>query len=536
VSVRLVARGVKKAFGATVALADVSLEAQAGEVHAVLGENGAGKSTLMHVLSGVLRLDDGEMRLDDAPYAPRTPAAAARAGVSLVSQEHALCTHMTVAENLSLGAEPSRYGFVARRARDEAARASLARVTGTGRPIALETRALDLTPADQQKVEIARALLVRESGRAGQGSGERGGGVLILDEPTSSLGADDVERLFHLLDALKERGTTVLYISHFLEEVRRVADRYTVLRDGRTVDAGRMGDVSDAELVARMAGRSVDHVFVRERGPEVALREVVLSVRGLSSGRVREASFDLRRGEVLGLAGLVGAGRTEILRAIYGLEPVRAGRIRVLRVDGVADGAVAGTVEGAARPRWRIAQGIGMVSEDRKGEGLALTRSIAENATLSSLSELTRGGLLSERRQHAAAAGLIARLRIRARGPEQVVGDLSGGNQQKVAVARLLHQRADVLLLDEPTRGIDVGAKAEIFRLVDERVREGAAVLFVSSYLPELMGLCDRIAVVRRGVLGEARPVSAWTENELLAEAAGALAGGASGQSPEALA
>ncbi len=519
----LSARGVGKAFGATRALAGVDFEAGAGEVHAIVGENGAGKSTLMKVLAGVVAPDTGEVRLGGAPYRPRGPAEARRQGVALVSQELALCPHLTVAENVALGQEPTRFGVVDRARVDGAARAALAEA-GADR-IDPRARAGDLPLADRQLVEIARAL-VRWGDAPGAPPPAR---VLILDEPTSSLGREDARRLFALVRRLRDEGLLVLYISHFLEEVAAVADRYTVLRDGASVARGAMAATPPNELVTMMAGR--DAPAAQARAPREP-GETVLELDALAGAvKPSRASLALRRGEIFGVAGLVGAGRTELLRAIFGLDPVRSGRVRVKAWSG------------AASPRERLAQGVGLLSEDRAHEGLALARSVAENVTLSRLDALAPGrgsaarvaralGLVSPARATEAAERWARALGIKCSGPGQAAGELSGGNQQKLALARLLHHDVDVLLLDEPARGIDVAAKAQIFALVDELARGGKAVLLVSSYLPELLGACDRIAVLCRGVLGEARAASSWTERELLEHATGAAARGPGGAAP----
>jgi ribose transport system ATP-binding protein len=492
---RLSLTGLRKAFGPTVALAGVDLSARAGEVHALIGENGAGKSTLIRVLAGALSPDEGTITLDGAPYRPSSPAAARASGVAIVHQELSLCPQLTVAANVLLGAEPARYGLL-REAEEEArAAALLAELGPAGRALPPRALVADLPPPARQLVEIARALALPRMR------------LLLLDEPTSSLAAHDVDRLIELTRSLAGRGVAVLYVSHFLEEVRRVADRYTVLRDGRTVGSGAMADADTNELVARMAGRRIEALYPRSpREPG----EVLLEVRGLAGARrPKDASFTLRRGEVLGIAGLMGAGRTELVRAIFGLDPVVRGTVRVR------------AFVGPASPSRRLAQGVGMLSEDRKSEGLAAALSVADNMTLSRLDGLGPLGLVFPTRQRAAAAELIHRLGVRCSGPDQVVSDLSGGNQQKVALARLLHHDVDVLLLDEPTRGIDVASKSQIYQLVDEQAARGKAVLLVSSYLPELLGVCDRIAVMRRGVLGGARPASELTEHDLLMEATG---------------
>jgi ribose transport system ATP-binding protein len=493
---RLVLRDLRKSFGPTVALGGVALEAGAGEVHAILGENGAGKSTLLKILAGVEAPDGGEITLDGAPWTPRGPADARARGLAMVHQELALCPHLDVAANVALGIEPTRLGVV--RARDTASlvAGALARAFGD-RPVDPRTIVADLSVADRQLVEVARALATATvSGKALR--------VLVLDEPTSSLGATDVDRLFALVRDLAAAGTTVLYVSHFLEEVARIATRFTVLRDGKTVGAGDVATTPMDAIVRSMAGRDVGRAFPRSpRTPG----DVVVSARDLAGARLPlEASFELRRGEVLGIAGLVGAGRTELLRVLFGLDRVRRGELRV------------GAVLGPASPSRRLAQGMGFASEDRKGEGLATSLSVADNLTLSRLGP---SGFGLPARTRAEAARWIAELSIKCSGPDQPVVELSGGNQQKVQLARLLHHGVDVLLLDEPTRGIDVGSKAQIAGLVDALAAKGNAVLLVSSWLPELLGMADRIAVMCRGKLGPARPVAERDEAALLSEAVG---------------
>lgn len=483
-------QGVRKSFGATVALSGVDLRVAAGEVLAVVGENGAGKSTLMKVLAGVVRPDDGGMKLDGRPYSPRSPRDARAAGVAMIHQELALAPDLTVAENILLAAEPVRAGFLRRAAMHDSARAALGQL---GRPdIAPERRAATLPIADRQVVEIARAVAV-------------GCRVLVLDEPTSSLTRDDVRHLAAVVNRLRAAGQAIVFISHVLEEVRDFADRVTVLRDGATVGGGDLATLADATIVEWMVGRPMTELYPRSpRTPG----DVVLEVVGLAGrGRPEAASLALRRGEVLGIAGLVGAGRTELLRAVFGLDPVRRGTVRVA------------AHVGAASPATRWSQGMGMVSEDRKGEGLAVALSIADNLTLSRLGGLGPLGLVLPGRQAVAAGRWLAPLQIKCRDVGQPVAALSGGNQQKVAVARLLHHDVDVLLLDEPTRGIDVGAKARIYALIDDLAASGRAILLVSSHLPELLGVCDRVAVMSGGRLGPARPVSEIDERTIMQEA-----------------
>jgi ribose transport system ATP-binding protein len=492
---RLQVTGARKAFGATIALGGVDLSVAPGEIHALVGENGAGKSTLLKILAGALPMDAGEILIDGIPYRPRRPEDARAAGVAMVYQELSLCPHLTVAENILLGVEPTRLGFVDRVELTRRAVAVLAQLTSGGEaPLDPGARASALSPAAQQRVEIARAL-AQSSCR-----------VLILDEPTSSLAAADVERLFDVLRRLRDSGVSVLYVSHFLEEVKAIAGAYTVLRDGCTAGSGSMEGTAPSALIEKMAGRAVDTLFPRsERTPG----DVILELTDLA-GRLkpRRASLSLRRGEVLGIAGLVGAGRTELLRAVFGLDPVRSGTVRV------------GAYVGPASPARRLAQGVGLLSEDRKGEGLATALSIADNLTLSTLDRLVLWGfVVSDPRQRQVTQQWIDSLSIRCQGPDQRAGDLSGGNQQKVALARLLHHDVDVFLLDEPTRGIDVGSKAQIYALIDRLALQGKAVLLVSSYLPELLGVCDRVAVMRRGELGPSHPARGLDEHAVLLEA-----------------
>jgi ribose transport system ATP-binding protein len=485
-------RGIRKAFGATQALAGVDLQVEAGQILALIGENGAGKSTLMKILSGAHPADGGGMWLDGVSYRPRGPQEARRAGVAMIYQELALVPHLSVSENILLGMEPARGGVIRWAEMRRRAREALGQL---GRPdIAAETPVHRLPIADRQIVEIARAVAV-------------GCRVLVLDEPTSSLTRDDIPRLFSLVRRLKEQGHAIVYISHFLEEVKEISDQFTVLRDGLSVGEGETSAVPVDRIIELMVGREIKDLYPRSaRAPG----EILLEVKDLQGhGKPRSASLTLRRGEVLGVAGLVGAGRTELIRSVFGLAPVRAGSIRV------------GVYSGAASPGRRWAQGVGMVSEDRKTEGLALSLSVADNLTLSRLAGLGPWGLVMPRRQVDVTGRWLRELQIKSRDPRQPVGSLSGGNQQKVAVGRLLHHDADVLLLDDPTRGIDVGSKAQIYRVIDGLAARGKAVLMVSSHLPELLGVCDRVAVMCRGVLGPARPVGETDEHGIMIAATG---------------
>lgn len=484
---RLRLEAIHKRFGATLALKGVDLEIRPGEIHGVIGENGAGKSTLMKILSGVLPPDSGKMDLEGRRFQPGDPQEARRLGVVMVNQELAIAPHLSVVENIVMGAEPGGLFLRHRQARQKAAEA-LAKLDRTDIP--LHVPAGSLSVAEQQLVEIARALAL-------------GCRVLVLDEPTSSLTTVDAATLFRLVRTLRDQGQSIIYISHFLEEVQLLTDRYTVLRDGVTVAQGETSQTTPHELARLMVGRQVDELYSRSArtpGP------VILSATDLGGAqKPLSASFELHRGEVLGIAGLVGAGRSELLRALFALDPIKSGDVTFC---GHA---------GNSTPRRRWANGMGMLSEDRKSEGLALNLSLEENLTLPRLDAWLRPAALE-----AETGTWIQRLGVRCAGPVQSVGQLSGGNQQKIALGRLLRNESDVLLLDEPTRGVDLGAKQTIYRLIDERATAGKAVIMVSSYLPELLGTCDRIAVMCRGVLGPARPVAEWDEHRIMLAATGA--------------
>ena len=490
---RLRMTGVRKSFGATRALKGVDLEIAPGEVHALIGENGAGKSTLMKILSGALPPDDGAIELDGQPFVPSDPLHARENGVMMIYQELTLAPDLSVEENIVLGAEPSRFGWIDRRRRREQARRALAELHHDHLPLDVPVRRLSL--AEQQIVEIARTFIYEAR-------------LLIMDEPTSSLTRTDVDELFDVIRRLRASGVSVIYISHFLEECQAIADRYTVLRDGETVGTGAMDAVDEPTLVRLMVGREISDIYPVNKH---AIGEPVLEVKALQ-GKHNPASvsFTLHAGEIFGIAGLVGAGRTETLRALFGLDRVEAGDVFVL-----------GREDTRSTPARRLREGMGFLSENRKEEGLMLNQTIADNLTLTRLRPFTRLGFLRERRQHATARTWIERLDIKTQGPGQAIRQLSGGNQQKVAFGRLLYHDATILLLDEPTRGIDVGSKAQLYRLITDLAAEGRAIVFVSSYLPELLGLCDTIGVMCRGRLAEVRPTGAWTEDAILSVAIG---------------
>ena len=539
---RLQMSGVQKAFGATRALKNVSFTVAPSEVHALIGENGAGKSTLMKILSGAHRADAGRIEIDGRPFQPENPHHARRSGIAMIYQELTLAPHLSVEENILLGAEPSTFGWLNRPKRRDLARRALAELNNETISPAATVGALSV--AQKQLVEIARALISEPK-------------VLVMDEPTSSLTQVDTENLFAVIERLRARGVSVIYISHFLEECQRLAQRYTVLRDGESVATGEMIRIEGSgaavpaairptgvppvepnskketpggtpsgqaaagtaaplpaqrtqltEIIRAMVGRELAEIYPRTPHE---LGAPVLELKNLSAvPKPRFVSFTLRAGEILGLAGLVGAGRTETLRTLFGLDRIRDGVVLLHGHDRTH-----------ATPTDRLRDGLGLLSENRKEEGLMLNRSLADNLTVTNFGPVASAGFVSLRRQRQTTEQWMTQLQVRARDAAQPIGELSGGNQQKIALGRLLHHNANILLLDEPTRGIDVGSKAQIYRLIGELAAQGKSVVFVSSYLPELLGVCDTIGVMCRGVLSEVRPVSAWTEHSLIATAVG---------------
>lgn len=501
---RLSMRGIRKSFGTTLALRKVDLDARPGSIHALIGENGAGKSTLMKVLSGALRPDGGSMTLEGRPFAPSGPAAAQEQGIAMVYQELTLAPHLSVLDNLFLGRERPGGGPWSRlpslAPRLEPVRSFLDQAG-----VDPKSRVADLGIGAKQMVEIARALL-------------REAKVLVLDEPTAGLSAPEAEALFQRLLALRETGVSILYISHFLEEVKRIAEDFTVLRDGESVAAGKVAEVEVEDLVAAMIGRRNEALEAPSpRASEGAETPPVLYRFRVDAapGLVAPAHFDLRRGEIAGIAGLVGSGRTELLRTLTGL-PVAGGPGREVRGRVEAPGPVEADLRRMS-PARALRLGYGLLSEDRKAEGLALRLSVADNLTLPYLRRYLRGGLLRLKKRAKDTAEQLGLLQVKAASPEAAIDSLSGGNQQKVAIGRLLSQRLDLLLLDEPTRGVDLGAKAQIYALIRKAAAEGKAVLVVSSYLPELFGLCHSLMVMHKGRLSAKRPLPHWTPEGAMA-------------------
>jgi len=411
----------------------------------------------------------------------------------MIYQELNLALHLSAQENILLGAESARFAWIDRGASRERARAALAQLGHAG--LDLDRPAARFTIAEQQVIEIARALLMKPQ-------------VLIMDEPTSSLTQADTEKLFATILRLRDQGVSIIYISHFLEECRRIADRYTVLKDGETAGTGLMKDASLDHIVTLMTGREVKDLYPRAPHEPGA---VVLEVKDAASApRLKQASLQLRAGEIFGFAGLIGAGRTDLLRALFSLDGLDAGEVCII-----------GAPAGKTTPRTRWGQGVGFLSENRKEEGLMLNLTIADNLTLTKMEAFGRFGWINGARQRAVAQQWVDQLRVKCRDAGQPIGQLSGGNQQKVAIARLLEHPARIFLLDEPTRGIDVGSKAQIYQLIGELAAAGKAVIIVSSYLPELLGLCDTIGVMCRGELVAVRPRAQWNEADIMRVATG---------------
>jgi ribose transport system ATP-binding protein len=491
-------RGIGKSFPGVRALRGVSFDVVAGEVHALVGENGAGKSTLMKILAGAQPADEGEIYVDGALARIDGPKAAERYRIGMVYQEFNLVPALDATENIVLGREPVNRGFLAPRAARAAAGAVFADL---GIELPLGVPAERLSVAQQQLVEIAKALI-------------RCARLIVMDEPTAALTDRETDRLFELIERLRAGGVAVVYISHRLEELPRIADRITVLRDGAVVETRAAAGFPQDQLIRAMVGRTLEAQYPAIP-PVAAGAAVALAVEGLerASSPVHGVSFTVRAGEIVALAGLVGAGRTEIVRAVAAADRPSGG---VVRVDGTAR-----RIRG---PREAIEAGIALITEDRKAQGLVLGMSVRENTTLAHLDAFAPGGFISERSEYEVTNRMIAELQIRTPGADQTVKNLSGGNQQKVVLAKWLIGTARVFLFDEPTRGIDVGAKSEIYALMVELAKKGAAIVMVSSELPEVLGLAHRILVVRAGKIVAEIPREQATPERVIAYAAGAAA------------
>ncbi|QGK72142.1 ATP-binding cassette domain-containing protein [Allosaccharopolyspora coralli] len=486
-------RGVSKRFPGVAAVTEVDLDVLPGEVHVFAGENGAGKSTLMKLVAQVEEPSSGRVTLHGEPVTFQGPGAARRLGISMVHQEFALAPDLSVAQNLFIGHEPGRYGWIARGDERKEAAALLRRV---GLDVDPQRRVAQLSTAEQQRVELAKALAVDST-------------VLILDEPTATLTEREAEDLFGIVRELTAQGIAVLYISHRLDEIFEIGDRVTVMRDGVVVDTQPVSELDESRLVQLMVGRDVQNLYPRTHSDEPG--EIRLRVDNLTrTGAVHDVSFEVRAGEIVGMAGLVGAGRTELARTVFGAEPPDSGTVsldgRVLKIRTPADA---------------IAAGIGYLTESRKTDGLAMHLGVDKNVTLANLP--MRAGFIDLGAERRTAEKSREGLDIR--GVPWVgrpVRTLSGGNQQKVVLARWLETGADVLLFDEPGRGMDVGAKSEMFQAMDSLAAEGKAIVFISSYLPELLNMCDRILVMRAGgIVGEVARTE-FTEERVVALATGA--------------
>jgi rhamnose transport system ATP-binding protein len=483
-----------KHFAGVRALTDASLDVRAGEIHALVGENGAGKSTLVRIVTGALSPDAGSVTYDGRAIEVFTPTAARSLGIAAIHQHPTLFPDLSVAENLALGLEAGgAWTRIDWRARRERARELLSRV---GARIEVDREAASLSLPEQQLVEIARALGAHAK-------------LLILDEPTASLTPQEVDRLFTLLAELRAAGTALVYISHRLEELPRLADRVTVLRDGRTVGTREMGSVTKGELIRLMVGREVEAIFPKR---EIVIGEPVMTLEGVTSraAGVHDVSFTIRRGEIVGLAGLVGAGRTELARVLFGIEQLDAGTIRLN-----------GRAIQPRSPEEAIAHGIAYLPEDRRRHGVILDLGVDANLTLATLKAISNHGFLDHEAEASIANGLVQTLGIKTAALTTPVRNLSGGNQQKVALGRWLVRPPTVLILDEPTQGVDVGAKSEIHRLIGELAAKGMAVLMISSELVEVLGMSDRIVVMRNGGVAAEVPRADATAESVMAAAFG---------------
>jgi rhamnose transport system ATP-binding protein len=497
-------RGLSKSFGAVAALRDVSLDLHAGEVHALVGENGAGKSTLVKILAGVYEPDAGGLRLAGEPLVRSGPAGARAAGIAVIYQEPTLFPDLSVAENIFIGRHPRRGGVAGigktplrLRLIDRAGmrRQAADLFIRLGVHLDPDRPARGLSIADQQLVEIAKALSFEAK-------------VLVMDEPTAALSPVEVERLFAVVRAVRESGTAVLFISHRFDEVFALCQRITVMRDGRWISTDPIGELDVDKVVRRMVGREVSQLYPKE---ETEARQVVLEVRGLTRyGVFSDVTFSLRGGEIVALAGLVGAGRSEVVRAVFGVDRYDAGEVLV---DG---GRLA-----RGRPPAAMAAGLALVPEDRRQQGLVMELSVERNATLTRRWALARSGLLGRRAERRAASSWIQKLQVKAGRLTDPVSTLSGGNQQKLVLAKWLSTAPRVLIVDEPTRGIDIGTKAEVHRLLCELAAAGVAILMVSSELPEVLGMADRVLVMHEGRLVSEIPRHRADEESVMFAATG---------------
>lgn len=481
-------RGMRKSFAGVDALKGVDLTLHAGECLAVCGENGAGKSTLIKLLGGVYRADAGEIFIDEQSADIRNPQAATDQGIAIIHQEFNLVPHLTARENIVLGQEKTRFGFPSARAEADEARALFQRI---GVDIDPEEHCANLTIAQQQAVEIAKALHIQAR-------------IIVMDEPSATLTDRETKRLFAIIRELKSQGLGIIYISHRMEEIFEVAERVMVLRDGEHVATNDTKSITREQLIESMVGRVLKAGFPTR---SVELGEEVLRVEGLRRGKwVQDVSFSVRAGEILGFAGLVGAGRTETVRLVFGADRPESGQI-YLSGDRVS----------VSGPRDAIAQGICLLTEDRRGQGLIVSHSIIDNFGLPNLDLFARGPFVNTQKESKQFNEYVGSLQIKIASPDQHASTLSGGNQQKIVLAKWLERNSQIIIFDEPTRGIDVGAKYEIYRLMNKLASEGKAIIMISSELPEVLGMSDRILVMHEGqVKGEISEVKEATQEQIM--------------------
>lgn len=486
------AEGISKAFGGVRALRSVQFDLRAGEVHAILGENGAGKSTLIKVMTGVHQPDEGEMRLDGQPIHLADTRAAQAQGIVAIYQEPSLFPDLDIAENIFVGRQPMRWGRVDWRTMYQEAAKLL---ESLGVHLDLGRKARSLSVAQQQMVEIARALSMQTR-------------ILIMDEPTSSLTHNEVSELFRVVKRLREQGKAIVFISHRLEDLFELADRVTVLRDGAYVDTRAMTGVTERDLIQMMVGRTVDDLFPKQA---VTPGPVALKVTGLGrDGLFRDVSFDVRQGEIVGMAGLIGAGRTDVARAIFGVAPAQRGQIEIH-----------GQAVAITSPQHAMSLGLAYVPEDRQAHGLILPLDLAQNISLPVLPTFAKGGWLNDDSARSAALSAAQQMEVKAATIWQRARELSGGNQQKVVLAKWLNTQPRILILDEPTRGIDVGTKAAVHGLMSQLAAQGMAILMISSELPEVLGMSDRILVMREGRITAQLTRAEATQERIMAAATG---------------
>ncbi len=487
-------KNIAKRFGQFYALKDVSLTVYPGEVHSLMGENGAGKSTLMKILAGAYTATAGEIFIDDKPYTINGPKDALNAGITLIYQEINLAPNLTVAENIFLGSEISRHGLVNRQKMEEETQVVLDRLAARFKASA---QVASLSIAEQQQVEIARAL-------------HRKSRVLVMDEPTAALSSRETDRLFDLIKKLRSEGMAIIYISHRMAEIYELSDRVSVLRDGQYIGSLMRSELSASELVRMMVGRPLNDLFNKDR--DIPKGKMVLECQDLTDGnKVLSASLQVRAGEIIGLSGLVGSGRSELAQMIFGAEKKLSGSIRLngnpLQIN---------------NPRDAIASGIGFLTENRKEQGLFLEMTVHDNIVMATIERDGKFGVLNEQRNRAISDTSIKALNIRVPHSQVAVGGLSGGNQQKCLISRWAAIHPKLLILDEPTRGVDVGAKSEIYRMMTDMARKGVAILMISSELPEIVGMSDRVYVMRAGSIVGELDNEAITQENIMELATGA--------------